>query len=1043
MTKHVSAFGGRAARGGLALGAALALTFAPAAAQDGGGEASPPASTAAPAATSLDPQALHSLDYRLVGPTQGGRVTAVAGHRAHPGTFYMGATGGGVWKTDDWGATWLPISDGYFSTGSIGAVRVAPSNPDRVYVGTGSDGIRSNVILGRGVYRSDDAGDTWQFLGLGESGQIGAVEIHPDDPDVAFVAALGNPFTSNEERGLFRTRDAGRSWDKVLFTSDSVGAIDVEFHPTNPNVLYASMWRGLREPWTIISGMEESAREDGIWRSEDGGDSWEYVPLGLPSGLIGKIDFAVTPADPDRVYALVETAEPDEGLYRSDDAGRTWRMVSNHRPLMDRPFYYTNVDVDPTDPDRVWVSATQFWFSGDGGETWERRNTPHGDNHDLWINPDDPRIMVQSNDGGAVVTRDGGETWSTRFNQATAELYSLDLDDRFPRWMYSGQQDNGTAIMVPSDRPTEDYPGWEGWLDAAGCETGPAVPKPGDPDIIYANCKGRFGRYNRATGQEKQYYVGAWNLYGTNPAELEYRFQRVVPIEISPRDPGIVYHGSQYVHRTTDEGVTWERISPDLTAFRPERQMVSGGPITRDATGEEHYSTLYVIEASPHEDGVIWAGANDGPVHVTRDDGATWTDVTPDGLPPEGRVQNIEISPHDPGTVYIAYYRYLLGDFAPYIYRTEDYGQSWTRLTDGTNGIPGDHPTRVVREDPDREGLLYAGTEFGMFLSMDDGATWESFQQNLPATPITDLKLADGNLYVSTMGRSFWVMDDVSPLHALMDGLDQSTVQLLQPSVAVRTRGGFRFGGGASGPQVTPQWSSNGVVIDYWVPEGLTADLGLTIRDAQGETLRTYTTRGPGVRRVQDQGMRAPFTRMEGTANLTTRAGMNRFVWDFSSAGEGRRGSGPVVPPGTYEVELSVGDDVLARTVEVVMDPRVREDGVTQAALEEQSARARAILVTMAEAEAVDERVQAGIERASGDAREGFEALDRRLNTLEEESYQTPMLQDQLSYLYSMLNRADQKPGADAYVRHQQLQVELEEIRREVERLERMVAEGV
>ncbi|MEJ2540136.1 MAG: hypothetical protein P8188_09220 [Gemmatimonadota bacterium] len=361
-------------------------------------------------AAAVDPQVMHGLNYRLVGPTQGGRVTAVAGHRAHPGTFYMGATGGGVWKTTDWGVTWLPVSDGYLATGSIGAIRVAPSNPDRVYVGTGSDGIRSNVILGRGAYRSDDAGATWQSIGLREVGQIGAVEIHPRDPDVAFAAALGNPFRKNEDRGLYRTRDAGRTWDRVLFTSDSVGAIDVELHPTNPDVVYASMWRGERKPWSIISGMEESAREDGIWRSEDGGDSWEYVSLGLPSGLIGKIDFAVTPADPDRVYALVETKEPDEGLYRSDDAGRSWRLVSNHGPLMDRPFYYTNVDVDPTDADRVWVSATQFWFSDDGGESWERRSTPHGDNHDLWINPDDPRIMVQSNDGGAVVTRDGGET---------------------------------------------------------------------------------------------------------------------------------------------------------------------------------------------------------------------------------------------------------------------------------------------------------------------------------------------------------------------------------------------------------------------------------------------------------------------------------------------------------------------------------------------------------------------------------------------------------------------------------------------------------
>ncbi len=968
-----------------------------------------------PAPDTADPSALHSLSYRLVGPTQGGRVTAVAGHRSHPGTFYMGATGGGVWKTDDYGASWYPISDGYFGTGSIGAIRVARSDAEVVYVGTGSDGIRSNVILGRGVYRSDDAGATWRFLGLREAGQIGAVEIHPHDADVAYVAALGNPFTKNRQRGVFRTRDGGNSWDQVLFTSDSVGAIDLEFHPTDPDVIYATMWRGERKPWSIISGMEEAARED-------------------------EIDLAVTPADPDRVYAVVETKEPDEGLYRSDDAGRTWRLVSNHKPLMDRPFYYTNVDVDPTDPDKVWVNATQFWYSQDAGESWERRNTPHGDNHDMWINPDDPQVMIQSNDGGANVTRDGGRTWSSRNNQPTAELYSVDFDDQFPRWIYSGQQDNGTAIMVPSDRPTEDFPGWAGWKDAAGCETGPAVPKPGEPNIIYANCKGRFGRYNTETGQEKQYYVGAWNLYGTNPGELQYRFQRVVPIEVSPHDPGVIYHGSQYVHRTNDEGVTWETISPDLTAFRPERQMVSGGPITRDATGEEHYSTLYVIEESPLEQGVIWAGANDGPVHVTRDGGETWTDVTPPDMPPEGRIQNIDPSSHDPAKAYVAGYRYLLGDLEPYIYRTEDYGRTWTRLTDGTNGIPADHPTRVVREDPDREGLLYAGTEFGMFVSMDDGATWESFQQNLPTTPITDLKVVDQNLFVSTMGRSFWVMDNVTPLHALMDGMSTQAVELLEIRDSYRVRGGFRFGGGGGGAQVSPQWAPNGVMVDYWIPEGFSANLTLEVLDGSGEVLRTFESRGAGMRFEQDQGMRAPFTRVTGTATLTTRPGMNRFVWDFSGPGEGRRG-GPLVPPGVYELRLSAGDRVVSRDARILMDPRVAADGVTQMDLQEQYIVSLTIQQTMAEAQAVDRRVQQGMGRATGEAKAAFEALDRRLNTLEEGSYQTPMLQAQLSYLYSMLQRADQKPGRDAYVRHDQLKAELADIVEELERLERLIAQ--
>ncbi|MGY8779866.1 MAG: WD40/YVTN/BNR-like repeat-containing protein, partial [Longimicrobiales bacterium] len=701
-------------------------------------------------------RAFSDLSYRNVGPSRGGRVTAVAGHRDHPLTFYMGATGGGVWKTENYGTNWRPISDGYFETGSIGSIRVAPSNADIVYVGTGSDGIRSNVISGRGLYYSGDAGETWERRGLVEMGQLAAVEIDPNNPDVAYVAALGNPWAKTPDRGVYRTTDAGRSWNQVLFTSDSVGAIDLEINPANPNEIYAAMWRGQRRPWTIISGMEASAREDGIWKSTDGGDNWEYLSEGLPAGLIGKIDLSVSADMPNRIYALVETTDPDEGLYRSDDLGASWKMVSNARGIMNRPFYYTGVTVDPTDADHVYVNNEGYYESTDGGVTLERRQTPHGDNHDTWINPDNPLIQVQSNDGGANVTLDGGSTWSTQSNQPTAELYQVDIDDQFPYWLYAGQQDNST-IRVPSNPPgTGSQGGHQGnWQAVGGCETGPAVPKPGDPTIVYANCKGRFGRYNQVTGQEKQYYVGFANLYGVNPAELTYRFQRTVPIEVSPHDASTVYHGSQFVHKTTDEGVTWEQISPDLTAFRPERQQVSGGPITRDITGEEHYSVLYTIEESPLTPGVIWTGANDGLVQVTRDGGQTWKDVTPADMPPEGRIQTIDPSPHNPAKAYFAGYRTLLGDLTPFIYKTEDYGESWTLLTPGNNGIPSHHATRAVREDTEREGLLYAGTEFGMYISFNDGESWEKFQFNLPRTPITDIKVHQGDLVLSTMGRAF------------------------------------------------------------------------------------------------------------------------------------------------------------------------------------------------------------------------------------------------------------------------------------------------
>ena len=744
----------------------------------------------------VNPDLFSGLRYRNVGPSRGGRVTAVTGVASQPSTFYMGSTGGGVWKTTDYGRNWHNISDGYFATGSIGAMDVADSDPNIIYVGTGSDGIRSNVITGRGAYKSTDAGETWSFVGLRDVGQIGAVIVNPDNPDIVFIAGMGNAFAPSPERGVYRTTNGGATWDQVLFISDSTGAVDLEFAPNNPNEIYASMWRGERKPWTIISG----AYEGGVYKSSDGGDTWTHMTEGLPQGLIGKSDLAVSPADPDRVYVLMEAPQPDDGLYRSDDRGRTWRQVTSYNPILNRPFYYTNVDADPTNADIVYVNNEGFYKSTDGGENFERGRTPHGDNHDMWINPIDPDIFVQSNDGGANVTLDGGRTWSTQHNQPTAELYQIAIDDQFPYWIYAGQQDNST-IMVPS-LPPRSMPGGQTayWMAIGGCETGPAIPKPGNPDIVYSNCKGRFGRYNQSTGQEKQYYVGMGNIYGHNTADLVYRFQRVSPIAVSPHDPNIVYHASQFLHRTTDEGVTWETISPDLTARTPETQMISGGPITRDITGEEFYSTLYAVKESPIEPGQIWVGANDGPIHMTRDGGANWTNVTPPDLPPGGRVQTVEPSPHRPNKAYVAVLRYQLDDWEPHIYRTDDYGRTWTRLTTGTNGIPADSPTRVIREDPDREGLLYAGTEFGMFVSFDDGANWQSFQLNLPATPVTDMRVHQKDLVISTMGRSFWILDDLTALHQLNEDVASSNVHLFAPRDAYRMRYGGRRGRGGGSP---------------------------------------------------------------------------------------------------------------------------------------------------------------------------------------------------------------------------------------------------
>ncbi|HYM22777.1 MAG TPA: hypothetical protein VEU08_06205, partial [Vicinamibacterales bacterium] len=674
-----------------------------------------------------NPSLWSGMKYRLIGPERGGRVTTVTGVPSQPGTFYMGSTGGGVWKTTDSGHTWTNVSDAYIPLGSMGAIEVSLSNPDVVYAGTGSSKIRSNVSIGRGIYRSNDAGKSWTFIGLRDVGQIATVRVHPSNPDIVYVAALGNPFVPNKERGVYRSSDGGKTWKNVLFVSDSCGAADLELQPGNPQVIFASMWHGQRKPWTIVSG----AREGGIYKSTDGGETWSKLAGGLPNDLFGRSNVAISAAAPNRIYALIE-AKPGSGLYRSEDAGKTWTQVNGQASIITRPFYYTTLGVDPNNADVVWVGDEGWFKSTDGGKTFRRAVAPHGDHHDVWINPRNSNIMIQSNDGGANVSLDGGRTWSTQMNQPTAEIYQVAVDNQYPYRVYGAQQDN-TTVIVPSlpNGTGQDF------RVGPGCETGPIIPDLNHPEIVYGSCKGQFSRLNLNTTNEQRYWVGAESLYGNGGGTLIYRFQRVSPMEVSPHDQKVVYYGSQYLHRTRDGGVTWEKISPDLTAFPPgEPQEASGTPITRDATGEEVYSTLYTIRESPVQKGVIWTGSNDGPIYVTRDDGKTWTNVTPKDLAPGGRVQNIEPSPHRAGTAYAAIYRFLLGDFAPYIYRTDDYGKTWTRLTDGNNGIAPDEPTRVVREDPDRAGLLYAGTEFGMYISFDNGANWQSFQLNLPHTPV-------------------------------------------------------------------------------------------------------------------------------------------------------------------------------------------------------------------------------------------------------------------------------------------------------------------
>ena len=983
----------------------------------------------------LPPGMFASLRYRNVGPARGGRVTTVTGVAQQPLTFYFGSTGGGVWKTVNAGNSWTNVSDGFFAAGSMGDMDVANSDPNVIYAGTGSDGLRSNVSIGKGVYKSTNAGETWSHVGLGTVGNIGGVRIHPTNPGIALVAAIGNPFKPTPDRGVYRTTDGGRNWQKTLFVSDSTGAVDVEFHPTDPNIVYASMWRAERKPWTIISG----ANEGGIYKSIDGGATWKKLAGGLPNGLFGKSNIAVSPAQPNGVWVLIE-AKPGSGLYRSDDAGETFQLVSNYAPMLTRPFYYMGVTVHPKDPNTIWTYSEGYFKSTDGGKTWRSQRVPHGDSHDLWINPAAPDIMIQSNDGGANVTLDGGQSWSTQYNQPTAEIYQVAVDNQFPYRLYGAQQDNSTLIVpsLPLTAGRPDSPMQE-WSSGPGCETGPIMPHRTNPDTVYGACKGQFSRMSLRSGQEQPYWNGGQSLYGNPGKDLILRFQRVSPMEVSPHATNTVYYGSQYVHRTRDGGVTWEQISPDLTWNPPERQQYpSGEPITLDVTGEEYYSTLYAIRESLLEPGVIWTGANDGPFHITRDNGRTWTKITPPNQPPGCRVQNIDPSPHRRGSAYYAVHCYLLGDFSPYLWRTDDYGKTWTLLSTGDNGIPPDHPTRVVREDPEREGLLFAGTEFGMFVSFDNGARWQSLQLNLPATPVTDLRVHQGDVVLSTQGRSFWILGNIGPLRQAADAVLEATTHLFDPRVAYLHRYAGSFGGvGQGGDPADPEYPPPGAQIDYWLGSQVTGPVRMEILDAAGKIVRSFVAEGPGETATTQPSMRRMVTEVSGTPRLPKNPGHNRFTWDLTMPGPwdanpARSGrNGPRVLPGEYRVRLTAGTETATQSLTVRLDPRVARDGVTLAMLREQQAHNLRVRDMVSEVN----QLAAGIEEGRTRLRGAASAADT-LKMLEDlrakivtpaVRYSKPELQAHIQYLYGMTMDAEQRIGRDAITRYGVLRRELDE----------------
>ena len=858
---------------------------------------------------SVSESSYQALQWRLIGPFRGGRVTAVGGHPDHPQTFYMGATGGGVWKTTDAGQSWQNISDGFLKTGTIGTIAVAPSDPNIIYVGTGEGPIRGvTTSHGDGVYKSRDGGKTWQHVGLKASRQIARIVVDPTNPDLVYAAVQGNPWGASEDRGIYRTRDGGRNWQRIHFVDGTTGAADIDLDASNARTLYAAMWDHQREPWTIRSGGPGSS----LWKSTDGGDSWRRLTQGLP-GLMGKTSVVVSPADPNRLWAMIEATEG--GVYRSDDAGQSWARVNQDAGIRDRGWYYTHVFAHPKDRDGVYILAAPMVVSKDGGVTFTEIETPHGDNHDLWINPRNPDVMVQGNDGGANVSFNGGESWSTQMNQPTAQFYRIETDLVFPYRIYTAQQDN-TTIRIPS-RALDGGIGEAEWKPVGGGESSFLSFDRKNPDLVYGTgLLGGITEYDDRTGTTRD--IDSYPVFAgfRRGLDLKYRFNWNAPVLVSQHDPKVVYHAANHLLKTTDRGLTWQEISPDLTRARPETMGTTGGPIMIEGAGGEHYATLTYIAESPRDPMVIWTGSDDGLVHVTRDGGATWSNVTPAGLP-EGQINTIDISPHAAGTAYIAVARYKLNDFAPYAFKTADYGKSWTPIA---KGLPGDNFVRVVREDTVRPGLLYAGTEGGVFVSTDAGAEWWPLQLNLPTVPITDLKVHGDDLVAATQGRALWVLDGLHPLRELTPALAAAPVHLFAPAPTLRLEGGGRASEveGVNPPQ--------GAVIYYSFSSPPKGPVTMEILDAGGTVLRRFSSQAQAeartelVKGAQGEPSAPP---------LTKKAGLNRYVWNLRPE--------PMTPvadtirfvrnrpyrvgPGTYRVRLIADGRTMERPLLVLPHP--------------------------------------------------------------------------------------------------------------------------
>lgn len=980
---------------------------------------------AQPVKPTIDPSYYSKMEWRNIGPNRGGRSLGCAGSPGRINEYYFGATGGGLWKTVDGGNEWFPVTDGQISSSSIGAVAVAETNPDVVYIGGGETQLRGSITQGDGVYKSKDGGKTWRHLGLKETQAISRIRVHPTNPDIVFVAALGHPYGDNEERGVFKSTDGGNTWKKVLYVSPKAGAADIIIDRINPEILYASTWQVYRKAWKMWGGGPFSK----LWKSENGGETWTDLTNnpGMPEGPIGKIGVTVSPVNSKRVWAVVEANEG--GVFRSDDGGWTWVRTNDERKLRQRAFYYSRIYADPQDAETVYCLNVDFWKSTDGGKTFDiELRPPHGDFHDLWIDPNDPDRMINSNDGGGSVSVNGGKTW-TELDFPTTQFYHVMTTSDVPYHVAGAQQDNSTLAMPSDGWSHMQARGFDKWHYAVGGgESGWITQSPTDPDVFYAGSQGALlTRYNRKTGQIRDIQVYPRFFSGEPANSLPERWQWTFPIMFSPLDPSIMYTCSQHVWKTTNDGQTWEKISPDLTYAEPETLGKTGGVITMDMNGPEIYATVFALAPSNHDVNTIWAGSDDGKVHITRDGGKKWKDITPDDLPKFSRISIIEESIHNPGTLYLAANRYQVDDRQPYVFRTTDYGKTWTKIIDG---IADGHFARAVREDHKKPGLLFLATEHGAYVSFNEGEDWQSLQMNLPDTPIRDLVVKNDDVVLGTHGRGFWILDDINPLREVSNGILDRSVALFQPSDPIRNVYDLK--------------------VQYYL-EGKADSVQIEILDSAGTVIRSFVGKEEAYR--PDPNL--PWWRRGGSTVPTTAAGVNSFTWDLRYPGattfdgmiiwSARPARGPRAPMGNYQVRLTTGDYQETLDFKIQMDPNL--EGITAEDLEQQFKLANDIIAKETAAnEAVLEirkiKSQLGGEASNQSAIAKLTEIEEALYQTKNQSPQDPLnfpirLNNRLSSLRRSVENGEARPTDAAYVVFEELSAELKVHLEKLEQLKR------